>query len=381
MQKTTQLIRGDAPGKSTELVCFHFGPSGASRKVFLQAALHADEQPGIMVLHHLLALLQQAEAAGLLQARFVLFPMVNPLGMGDIGFRQHQGRYDRASGVNFNRNWPDLFKAVGAGLAGQWTADATLNVQRVRAAVGAWLQQQVPSNALQQQRLWVMQEAYDADYVLDLHCDNDALAHIFTIPQSAGAGSVMQSLSDWMGAAATLTTEDSGGGSFDEVWSTLWVRLAAAYPDQPIPLACHSATLEYRGQFDVFDDLNRDDAERLYGFFQEQGLVGGGLIRSRPLATPLATDLAATEMTRVDTAGLLAYRVQLGDVVKKGDVLADLVALSGEGAFIERTPIRSGADGVVISRNINKYVWPGCSIAKVVGKEKLESRGGYLLED
>ncbi len=381
MQKITHIIRGDSPGSSTELVCFHFGPSGASRKVFLQAALHADEQPGIMVLHHLLALLQQAEADGLLQARFVLFPMVNPLGMGDIGFRQHQGRYDRASGVNFNRNWPDLFKAVGAGLAGQWTADAALNVQRVRAVVGAWLQQQVPSNALQQQRLWVMQEAYDADYVLDLHCDNDALAHIFTIPQSAGEGSVMQSLSDWMGAAATLTTEDSGGGSFDEVWSTLWVRLAAAYPDQPIPLACHSATLEYRGQFDVFDDLNRDDAERLYGFFQEQGLVGGGLIRSRPPATPLATDLAATEMTRVDTAGLLAYRVQLGDMVKKGDVLADLVALSGEGAFIERTPIRSGADGVVISRNINKYVWSGCSIAKVVGKEKLESRGGYLLED
>jgi len=105
------------------------------------------------------------------------------------------------------------------------------------------------------------------------------------------------------------------------------------------------------------------------------------LIRPRPTATPAGTDLAATEMTRVQQAGLLAYKVQLGDVVKKGDVLADLISLDGEGAFVERTPILAGTDGVIISRNIHKYVWPGCSIAKIVGKEKLASRGEYLLED
>lgn len=378
MEKLTYFIYGDAPGKTTELVCFKLGNPQAERKVYLQAALHADEQPGILVLHHLLRLLQQAEEQGLLQAQFVLFPMVNPLGMGDIGFRQHQGRYDRASGVNFNRNWPDLFKAIGAQVAGQLTADAAKNIQVVRTALQDWLSQQQPINALQQQRYYVMQAAFDADYVLDLHCDNDALPHIFTVPQSA---EVMQDLSDWMGAAATLFAEDSGGYSFDEVWSSLWIDLAKTYPDKPIPLACHSATLEYRGQFDTFDALNADDAERLYAFLQSQGLISGELIRARPVPTPAGTDLAATEMTRVQQAGLLAYKVQLGDVVKKGDVIADLIHLDGEEAFTKRTPILAGTDGVIISRNINKYVWPGCSVAKIVGKVKLESRGEYLLED
>ncbi|WP_298608941.1 succinylglutamate desuccinylase/aspartoacylase family protein [uncultured Thiothrix sp.] len=378
MEKITHKIYGDSPGKQTELVCFKLGSEQAGRKVYLQAALHADEQPGILVLHHLLKLLKQAEEQGLLTAQFVVFPMVNPLGMGDIGFRQHQGRYDRASGVNFNRNWPDLFKAVGTQVAAQLTDNAQQNIQIVRSALKAWLAKQQPITALQQQRHIVLQAAFDADFVLDLHCDNEALPHIFTVPQSAA---VMQDLSDWMGAAATLFAEDSGGYSFDEVWSTLWLDLAKAYPDKPLPLACHSATLEYRGQFDTFDELNQDDAERLYAFLQSQGLIGGDLIRSRPSVTPTGTDLAATEMTRVQQAGLLAYKVQLGDVVKKGDVLADLIALDGEGALMERIPVLAGTDGVIISRNINKYVWPGCSVAKIVGKEKLEARGEYLLED
>lgn len=378
MEKIIRYITGDSPGRTAELVYFKLGAEQAEKKVYLQAALHADEQPGILVLHHLLKLLQRAEEQGLLQARFVVFPMVNPLGMGDIGFRQHQGRYDRASGVNFNRSWPDLFKAIQPTIVGQLTDQAATNIQLVRAAVQQWLTKQTPVNALQQQRQFVMQEAFDADYVLDLHCDNEALPHIFSAPQSA---TVMQDLSDWMGAAATLFAETSGGYSFDEVWSNVWLDLAKTYPDKPIPLACHSATLEYRGQFDTFDTLNKDDAERLYGFLQSQGLIGGELIRARPAATPAGTDLAATEMTRVQQAGLLAYKVQLGDTVKKGDVLADLISLEGDGAFVERMPILAGTDGVIISRNIHKYVWPGCSIAKIVGKEKLESRGEYFLED
>ncbi|HPE61281.1 MAG: succinylglutamate desuccinylase/aspartoacylase family protein [Thiothrix sp.] len=377
-KRITHVIRGDAPGKTTELNGFRLGPADAPRKVLLQAALHADEQPGILILHHLLGLLKTADEQNLLNARFVLFPMTNPLGMGDIGFRQHQGRYDRASGVNFNRDWPDLYEAVNTTVAPLLGDNASANVQQVRQALKAWLDGMIPVTALQQQRHFVMQEAIDADYVLDLHCDSDALPHIFSVPQSAA---VMQSLSDWMGAAATLMTEDSGGSSFDEVWSGLWIKLAHAHPDRPLPMACHSATLEYRGQFDVFDHLNQDDAQRLYGFLQEQGLIGGERIRARPPATPAGTDLAATDMVRVERAGLLAYRVRLGDQVKAGEVLADLIALDGEGAFVQRIPVHAETDGVVISRAINKYVWPGCSVAKVAGKQKLASRGRYLLQD
>ncbi|MGB1008765.1 MAG: succinylglutamate desuccinylase/aspartoacylase family protein [Thiolinea sp.] len=375
IQKT---ITGDGPGRSTELTYFTLGPDTASNKVYLQAALHADEQPGIMVLHHLLPLLTQADDAGLLNARFVIFPMVNPLGMADISLNQHQGRHDKVSGVNHNRQWPDLFHAIEHRLDGNWSGDVEENRQIIRRAVAEWLADVIPVSALQQQKQMVMQEAYDADYVFDLHCDNDALVHIFSVPQ---INSVMQDLSHWIGAAGVLTAEDSGGGSFDEVWPGLWIKLAAAFPGVPLPEPAIAATLEYRGQFDTFDALNGDDAHRLYGFFQEQGLIGGEWIMAKPDDGAAPTPLNATEMTRVTESGLLAYRVALGDEVEKGDVLADLIALDGDEAFTRRTPIVAGTSGRVISRNIHKYVWPGCSIAKIVGTEPLPSRGDYLLED
>lgn len=375
--KISRLLVGDTPGRSTELNYFRIGPEDAAKKVYLHAALHADEQPGILILHHLLPLLRDADAAGELNARFVLFPMVNPLGMGDIEFGRHQGRYNRDTGVNHNRGWPVLYDAVGDGLAEKFGNDADENVSLVRAALREWADSLPRVTALDQWRHTVLTEACDADYVFDVHCDDDSLLHIFSIPQLADN---MQQLADWSGAAATMLAEDSGGGSFDEVWPVFWQRLAAECPDKPIPLPVVSCTLEYRGQIDTFDELNRQDAHNLYGYFQQQGLIGGVPLGQKGEARA-GTDLRATEYLRAPQAGLLAYRVELGDWVEKGDCIAELIQLDGDGAFIDRMPLLAGTSGQVISRKINKYVWAGANVSKIVGSEILESRGGSLLSD
>ena len=131
-------------------------------------------------------------------------------------------------------------------------------------------------------------------------------------------------LSSWIGSSATLLAEDSGGGSFDEVWPALWIDAANENSDHPIPLKVKAAgTVEYRGQADVFDDMNLDDAKRLYGFFQEEGIIDGPAIMEKPISAPEPTDLDATEMLRVDQAGLLAYKVELNDVVETGQLIAE----------------------------------------------------------
>ncbi len=371
------LLAGDSPGRTTELNYYRIGPEDAAKKVYLQAALHADEQPGILVLHHLLELLIAADAAGELRARFVLFPMVNPLGMGDIEFGRHQGRYNRASGVNHNRGWPDLHAAIGERVAGDLGDDAVANVARVRAALAAWVAEQPQVTAFEQWRRVVLTEACDADYVFDVHCDDDSLVHIFSIPQLADT---MQRLANWTGAAATLLAEDSGGASFDEIWPGLWLKLARAHPDKPLPLPVTSCTLEFRGQGDTFDALNRADAEHLYGYFQQEGLIDGPPI-GQPGRAPAPSDLRATEYLRAPNAGLLVYRVELGDQVQRGDVVAELLALDGDAAFVARTPITAGTSGVVISRAVTKYAWRNSNVAKIVGREILETRGEYLLGD
>ena len=221
--------------------------------------------------------------------------------------------------------------------------DAAINKKLVRDWIANWLATTTPITALEKQRHIVMRHCFDADMVLDLHCDDMALNHIYIVPQNIPR---YQGLSDRLGSVATLLAEDSGGGSFDEVWSGLWISLQEALPNHAWPEPVLSATLEYRGQADVYDDIAKQDATNLYDFFCDEDLIASA--PSTPLApacTPTA--LNACEIVRVTSSGLIAYHVSLGDVVKTGDVIADLISLDGT-ALQESAPlIYAGTDGIV----------------------------------
>jgi len=372
-----QQLTGDTPGHSTTLYWYSVGPETAETKIYLQAALHADEQPGTMALHHLLPMLRDADAAGTLKARFVVFPSVNPLGLTTRVLRRHIGRYDLETGVNFNRRWPDLYPLIAEAIAGKLGDDATANLRTIRQAVSAWIDQQQPTTAAQRLRLLILKSAHDADIMLDLHCDDESLKHIFTSPDLMPG---LQDLADRMQVAATLTAEDSGGGSFDEVLPNLYRKAQRANPNFPIPMGAETATLEYRGQADTHDELGREDAEGLFDFFAGRGLIDAKPAQAKPAPGP--TPFEATEVLRADRPGLLAYRVGLGDRVEKGDVVADIIAMDGPEAFLARTPLRAGTDGFILSRASAKYAVAGSSVAKIVGSDILPTRaGGYLLED
>ena len=379
MTLTNHLFSGDSPSAQFTIPIYEFGADTKGPKIYLQAGMHADEHPGMLILHHLLASLETAEANGLLAAHFVILPVVNPLGLAHITHHAHRGRYHLANGENYNRGWPDFAKILLAqpdfeqGL----TQDRTANQRYVRGKIAQWLADSPAITALEKQRRIVMRHCFDADMVLDLHCDDQALPHIFILPQNLPR---YQGLADRMGSVATLTAEDSGGGSFDEVWSHLFVALADAYPQKAWQAPVLSATLEYRGQADVDDGLNKGDAIALYDFFCDEGLIASH--PSCPLVPSAApTPLDATEIVRVTKPGLIAYQRSLGDVVTKGDHIADLISLDGTAPLQERTPINAGTDGIIFSMLASKYVWPGTSIAKIAGKQSLASRSGYLLED
>lgn len=372
------ILAGDSPGASTTLYWYTAGPADASTRVHLQAALHADEQPGTMALHHLLPRLRDADAAGQLKARFTVFPAVNPLGLATHALHTHIGRYDLETGVNYNRRWPDLYPLIAPALAGRLSDDATANIATIRQAVADWIDSQEPATAIQQLRLAVLRSAAAADIVLDLHCDSDSLKHIFTSPELMPG---LQDLADWMGLAATLTAEDSGGGSFDEVLPLLYRKAQRANPDYPIPAAAETATLEYRGRADSFDAFGQADAAGLFGFFASRGLIAADP-GPAPTPAPLPVPFEATEVLRAPAPGLLAYRVELGEQVRRGQPIADLIAMDGPEAFIARQPLLAGTDGFVLSRVSGKYVRRGDSVAKIVGTAILPARaGGYLLED
>src|SRR5690606_15406176 len=140
-------VLGDAPGSTTELCWYTAGPEDAPVRVHLQAALHADEQPGTMALHHLLPRLRDADAAGQLRARFSIFPSVNPLGLSHVSLRHHIGRYDIGSGLNHNQAWPTLYPMVAYPLAGRLIRHAAAHVSKMRRTGNDWIDVQVAATA------------------------------------------------------------------------------------------------------------------------------------------------------------------------------------------------------------------------------------------
>lgn len=106
------------PGTTRELVSLHFGNAGLGPKALIQASLHADEPPGLLVAWHLRRELAALEAAGRLRGEIVLVPMANPVGSAQRLLGRALGRFELALGENFNRNYADLSAAVFSPPAG-----------------------------------------------------------------------------------------------------------------------------------------------------------------------------------------------------------------------------------------------------------------------
>ena len=81
MQVREHRLVSPAPGTQRFLKSHHFGTPGEGEKIYLQASLHADELPGMLVLHHLQPLLAAAEAEGRIHGEIVLVPVANPIGL------------------------------------------------------------------------------------------------------------------------------------------------------------------------------------------------------------------------------------------------------------------------------------------------------------
>ena len=380
MARSTERIPllGNSPGTERHLLVHRYGTPGQGKKAYLQASIHADETPAMLTLHHLARLLDEAEAEGTVEGEIVLVPYANPIGLSQFINGNHSGRYDMGGGGNFNRNWPDLFQGLPEALDGKLGANADANVAAVRAALRNFLAAQEASNEMQSLRLTLARLAVDADLVLDIHCDDEALMHLFLIPAH---WPLAAPLAAELGCAAVMLADDSGGGSFDECFSTPWTRLQSAFPEHPIPPACLAATVELRGYCDVSDELAAGDARALFRSLQHLGYLAG---EPGPAPAPLcdATDLEATEFLRADSAGILAYGAAPGDRVKKGDIVAWLVDPAAEDLDQARRPQYAGTDGLILSRQAMKYVAPGKPIAKIVGTEPLPRRpGASLLSD
>lgn len=381
MTKTIERISlgSMSPGTERFLTVHRYGNKGARPKAYLQASLHADEIPGMLAAHHLLRLLDDADARGEISGEIVVVPVANPIGLGQIINASHSGRYELRGGGNFNRHWPDLYDGLLDAVRPKLGPERQANINAVRAAIGAKINQMSADTELARLKIDLARLAYDADMVLDLHCDDEALMHIYMQPVHWPD---FGDLAAEIGAYAGLLCADSKAYSFDETFSLPWTKLAEELGGQfPIPPACFATTVEFRGQADVFDEMASEDGRALYRFLQRHGALAGDPGPAPALKCD-GTDLEATDIVRAPKAGIIAYKAALGARVRKGDLIGEVVDPLADDPTKARSEVRATTDGLILSRCLKKLVAPGDGVAMIVGKTKLAHRkSGALLSD
>ena len=372
MKKIHHTLASTYLGTQRDIVSFHYGDSagGGKEKIYIQASLHADELPGMLVAHHLRLRLAALEAAGKLNGEIVVVPIANPLGLSQTMLHSQIGRFDLASGENFNRHYPALLSLIGESLENKLTADAVKNKQVVREAMRESLSANPPTTELGAMRHVLLTLACDADVVLDLHCDSDATLHLYT---GTPLWPQCEPLARYLGATATLLATESGDNPFDEACSQTWWQLAEKYEGRfPIPLACLSVTVELRGQGDVTHRQAAIDADAILAYLVHRGVILGAS-PALPALIAEATPLAGSEPIDAPMSGIVVFLKNPGERVKAGDAIVEIIdPLSGE----VRT-VKCRTDGIMYARENRYFASAGMRLAKVAGKSAF--RTGKLL--
>jgi predicted deacylase len=367
--KSRIVLPAMTPGTGRSLLYHRFGRSGARPKAYLQAAIHANELPGAMALHHLMPMLAAADRRGRIKGEIIVVPTVNPIGLAQLVGNNHLGRYDFLGRDNFNRNWPDLSAPVAERL------DGKPDVAAIRSAMRAALAAMKPVNELQALRVEIMKLAADADIVLDLHCDAEAALHLF-ISRKDWPGPA-QALAADIGAEATLYNEPYPSSlTFSGVNSALWARLGERFPKASIPQACFSATIEYRGQHDVNHELGAADARNLYRFLTRRKLIAGTpgpLPRLKAQATPIG----GMDVGYAPRTGMCVYHLPRGAKVRKGAAVCEVIDPSDARGPKARTQVYARTDGILFSRKLDgRLAWPGAVLFRIAGARLLAHRAG-----
>ncbi|MDQ2694741.1 MAG: M14 family metallopeptidase [Pseudomonadota bacterium] len=364
-----------SPGTQRTLTVHRFGAPGARPRAYLHAALHADELPPLLVLHHLLRRLAAAEEA--IRGEIVVVPVANPIGLDQQLNGRLLGRFAFDASGNFNRGFPDLAAAVAETVRPRLGNDTAANVAAIREALTAAAADLPRSGELEALRAILLGLSIDADLVLDLHCDSEALLHLYASRQHRDIALV---LGRELAVAAVLLEDEPGGDPFDEANAAPWWRLRQRL-NIDLPLACFATTVEFRGQAEVDDRLAERDAAALFRFLQRRGVIAGDP-GPPPGGEPRVSPLEGVDVLTAPAAGLLAYRKGLGEVVQAGETVAELVDLTAEDPAAARTPIVSRTDGLVLARMAEKLVSPGRKFCKIAGGQSLaHRRAGKLLED
>lgn len=327
-------VTGDS-GERLPLRAWRLAGHGDGPSVHLQAGLHADEIAGMHVLHTLLPRLREAHENGRLVGTVTVVPQANPLGLAQFRHGRLLGRFHDATSRNFNRHFHE-----------------SITTEHERTTFAAW-----------QQALFGL--AREAQIVLDLHTDSEALPYLYLHRDFWPEG---RELAAALNAQVVILWEDDDDGAFEGAI----VAHAQRDPHTKLHLA---ATIELRGQSDVSDTLAQRDADGLYRFLCARGVIDEPVVRTEWDGE--VVPMANMETIFAPVSGVLVYTCELGERVEQGTPIARIVARPGDPS--SEVVLRAPQSGRVVTRSRDRLIAQGDVALKLTGSRPSAGwRGGAL---
>lgn len=370
-------------GSSKHILVYHYSPKEVSnnkdkikKRAYIQGALHADEHPSLLVTNFLIKLLDEADEKGEILEDVIIVPFANPIGLSQLLFGQHLGRFSFDTAINFNRDFLDLGKLITPKLANKLKKDdSNYNVNIIRELILKVINDDTSIDEESVLKKELLKLAAVSDVVIDLHCDAISMMHMYTHDDLWPA---MNDLAAELDCQCQLLAPASGGMPFDEACSVPWATIKSNYASFNIPMACESVTVELRGELDVSKEYAMKDSKAIFNFLQRRGYILGNktLEPLKPLQRD-ATPLTAVELIEASKPGIICWNVKLGQEVKVGDVLGEIVSIDEPSA--PSTLIKSRTDGFVFAMRNTHIAKTGHTIIKIAGNKPLPWRTGNLL--
>jgi uncharacterized protein len=336
-QRESIDLAGESGMLAFRLPVIRYRGSTGRAGAYVQAALHAEEQPGVAVIHELARLLDKAEAEGRLLRDVTLVPYANPIGLHQVVDGRVMGRFHLGSGTNFNRAFPVLPANQPAGKL--QPGEST-----------------IPPRSDQALKAALVKLAAGSDVILDLHCDKEAALYTYCHAELWPAA---RDLAARLGVAAVMlwSGPEEGGAAFEEAVTIDRLPTTASRPFL-------SATIELRGQSDVDPALARADAAGLYALFADRGMLSDPAIPSAPPWNGRAVRQDHVLNIGAPALGTLLFDRPVGVRIAEGELLARILASPGDPAG--EVEVRAPAAGLLLIRARDRLARPGETVVTLI---------------
>jgi hypothetical protein len=334
-----------ASGDKLSISIYKFIGLLPAKKVYIQANLHGAEIVGNFVIHRLIKYLSQLDSSQL-NGEIWLVPFCNPLGSNQRTHFFPTGRYNPFDGKDWNRIFWDYEQKINdledfARINFDLTTDEIRNkfLTKILASFQDNLTQLNRNSFVSYSNYYCYQLqslCLDANYVIDVHSSsNEAIDYIYCFPGREKSASYF--LLDY---AIYLQDEQYDGDAFDEAFIKPWLALEKQFRKlgKSITFEVESWTLELGSGMQINQESVTKGFNSIINYLNYHHILNN--------LTPKSTKINFREKSQIKKyfipqGGLIKILVKLGQLVKTGDVLYQIIKIKEE-KIISLTAENSG---------------------------------------